>query len=129
MQAIRDSLIVLALLLVVVTIRVTPLEDVVDLVPETQAATAEQPAPAKRAQPAKQPSSCSAKPDEAPCTEVVPLTPSPMGTPRLLELDGPDGSRVMVLIEVERDGRLEAGIENCPTDPDRPLEAPAAGSA
>jgi len=129
MQAIRDSVILLALLLVVVSIRVTPLEEVVELVPETRAATAAQPVPASSVVPVEQPSSCSTQFDTAPRSEAEPLTPPPIGVPKPFEVEGSDGSRVMFLIEVERDGRLEAGIENCPTDPDRSLEAPAAGSA
>jgi len=121
MQAIRDSVILLALLLVVVSIRITPLEDIVDLVPQAQAATGQRPAAVTGALPAKQSSSCSGKIDTAPIPEVRPLSQP--------ELEGPGDTRVMFLIEVERDGQLEAVIENCPTDPDRPQEAPAAGAA
>ena len=129
MQAIRDSVILLTLLLVVVSIRVTPLEDIVDLVPEAQAASAERPTEESGAVPAKLRSSCSGKTDTAPNPEARPLTPPPMGTPKMLEVRGLDGSRVMVLIEVERDRHLEAVIDDCPTDPDPPQEAPAAGAA
>lgn len=129
MQAIRDSVILLALLLVVVSIRITPLEEVVDLVPQTHAASAERLAEDTGAVPAKQSSSCSGNTDTAPIPRARPLTPPPIGTPRLLEFEGPGDSRVMFLIEVERDGQLEAVIEHCPTDPDQPQKAPAAGAA
>ena len=130
MQAIRDSLILLVLILLAVSIRLTPLEEIVDLIPEARAAAAEWSDGEAGVVPASNPSSCSGEPDTAPCTRIRLHTPPPIGKLPPPEVEGDrDDSRVRFLIEVERDRRLEAAIEQCPTDPDRSQEAPAAGAA
>ena len=129
MQAIRDALIMLVLILVAVSIRVTPLENVADLIPDAQAAVTERSADAARIVPARQSSSCSADSDVAPRPQDRSLSPPPKGSLRSLEVKEVDDSRVLVLIEVERDGRLEAESKQCPTDSGRPHKAPAAAEA
>jgi hypothetical protein len=129
MQAIRDALILLVLILLAVSIRVTPLENVTDLIPHAQAATTERSADGARAVTAEQSSSCSKGSDVVPCPQDRSLSPPPKGSLGSLELRQIDDSRVMVLIEVERDGRLEAESKQCPTDSGRPQKAPAAAEA
>ena len=129
MQAIRDALIMLVLILLAASIRVTPLENVAGLVPDAQAAVTERSADAARAVPAKQSSSCLADSDSAPCSDDRSLSPPPMGSLKSLEVRDVGDSRVLVLIEVERDWRLEAESKQCPTDSDRPQKAPAVAEA
>ena len=129
MQAIRDALIMLVLILLAVSIRVTPLEKVAGLIPDAHAAMTERSADAARTVTAEQSSSCSKESDVAPCPEARPLPPPPKGSLRSLEVKEVDDSRVLVLIEVERDGRLEAESKQCPTDSGRSHKAPAAAEA
>jgi hypothetical protein len=130
MQAIKDAAIVLILILLAATIRVTPLEDVTDLIPETEAAAAERSAETAEPSPVVRPSSNTWEPGLQPLREYRPFSPPPMGSmPPPSEAGTERDTRAFVLIQVKRDRPIEAVIESCPTDPDRPRKAPAAGSA
>jgi len=107
MQAIKDAAIVLALILLAATIRITPLKGAVGVIPEAQAATAERSVEATSSSPVVRSSSCARE------SRLQPL-----------QQDRP--SRLPPI--VERDRPIEAAIENCPTDPDRSVKAPTAGS-
>jgi hypothetical protein len=117
MQAIKDVAIVLTLILLAATIRITPLEGSVGLVPEAQAATAERSVEASSSSPVVRSSSCAREFRMQLPQQDRSSTLHPMGV-------RPE----CVSIDVERDRPIEAAIDNCPTDPDRSVKAPTAGS-
>jgi hypothetical protein len=117
MQAVKDAAIVLALILLAATIRITPLDGAAGLIPEAQAATAERSVEATSSSPVVRSSSSARESRMQPLQQNRPSTLPPMGV-----------RPQRVLIEVKRDRPIEAAIDNCPTDPDRSVKAPTAGS-
>ena len=129
MQALKDAAILLALLVLAATIRIAPLEDSVDLMPEAKAATAERSVEASRSSPVVRSSSCTRESRMQPLELVRPSTLHPMGArPQPSRAERDQRSRARVSIHLERDRPIEAAIENCPTDPDRSCEVLATGS-
>ena len=131
MKAMRDAAILLILLLVVLSIRITPAEQFTGLVPLTHAAAAESSAEAESIAPAIRSSS-------SPCSLDRDARPLPTAEPPpscSCESDSPrvpgdrDGRERVLRIELQRDRSLEAVMDSSPIDPDRPREAPAAGAA
>jgi hypothetical protein len=128
MQAIKDAAILLALILLVATIRVTPLDEVTGLVPEAQAAAAERSGEAEPTSPMVRPSSSTGEPGLEPPNRARPWTPPPTGkVPQPCGAGQDRNSRAFVLIEVKRDRPVEAVNEYCPTESGRSRQAPAIG--
>jgi len=128
MQGLKDAAIVLVLILLAVTIRVTPLDDVADLVPDAQAA-ALLPAVAAEDSPVLRPSSCTGEETLEPAWRIRTRTPPPMGTAQ------PDGVgedrdiRVRVWIREKRDRSPALLVEPSPDEVDPPRQAVASDTA
>lgn len=132
MKAMRDAAILLILILAVLSIRITPAEDVAGLIPEAHAAAVEPSAEAEPIAPAihSSSSSCSRDREADPLPTAEPSPPPPSREAHSLQVSGERDGRTMILrIELQRDRSLEAVMESSPIDPDRPREAPAAGAA
>jgi hypothetical protein len=110
MQAIKDAAIVLILVLLAATIRVTPLDDVAELVPDAQAA-AQRPAGADEAPPVLRPSSCTGEETLEPAQLLRPWTPPPMGTEQPAGGGKVRDDRARVRVWTKRDRPLVLWIE------------------
>ena len=133
MKAMRDAAILLLLVLALLSIRVTPVEDVGGLIPAAHAAAVDPAAEAVPIAPAiRSSSSCSKSADcqARPLPTDEPSEPPPRCESDSLQVSGDgDGRNRVLRIELQRDRPLGAVMESSPNDPDRPREAPAAGAA
>ena len=132
MKAMRDAAILLIVVLAVLSIRISPAEDVTGLIPAAHAAAFEPSAEADPIAPAIRSSSSprSADRDACPRPKVEPPEPPPSCESDSLQVSGDgDGRNWTFRIEVQRDRSLGAVMVSSPIDPDRPREAPAVGAA
>jgi hypothetical protein len=132
MKSMRDAAILLVLVLAVLSIRITPAENVAGIVPAAHAAPVDSSSEAEPIAPAIRSSSspCCPDRDERLLPTTDPPPPPPAGEPDSLQAArGGHGWKLVPPIELQRDRSLEAVMESSPIDPDRSREAPAAGAA
>jgi hypothetical protein len=103
MQSIRDAAILLILILLVASVRIGPSNEAPQTLPAESAVDTGVPLPAMR------------------------LAPPPARDAQGPHFEGEEGQEEILPMEAERDRKLQATLQHCPTDPDWPRETHSAG--